>query len=72
MKKRVDIYGTLEYPLAIGCAAFIKETGGEPFRTSTVKHFIKLPSGVTYIQTRNTHYYLHPPAKAPAVKGVRV
>lgn len=72
MKKRVDIYGTLEFPLAIGYAAFIKEANGNPIRTSTVKHFIKLPSGVTYIQTCNTHYYLHPPAKAPAVKGVRV
>jgi len=27
---------------------------------------------VTYIQTKNTHYYLHPPAKAAAIKGVRV
>lgn len=69
MKKRVDIYGTLEYPLAIGCSAFIKEATGMR-RTSTVKHFITMPSGVTYIETRNTHYILHPPVKA-AAKGVR-
>lgn len=71
MKKRIDIYGTLEFPLIIGCAAFIKKSAGESIRTSPVKHFITLPSGVTYIQTRNTHYYLHPPAKVPAAKGVR-
>lgn len=71
MKKRIDIYGTLEFPLTIGCAAFIKEASGTR-RTSSVKHFITLPSGVTYIQTRNTHYYLHPPAKAPAATGVQV
>ena len=72
MKKRIDIYGTLEFPPTIGCAAFIKKLEGEPIRTSPVKHFIKLPSGVVYIQTKNTHYYLHPPAKAAEVKGVRV
>lgn len=70
MKKRIDIYGTLEYPLSIGCAAFIKEADGLR-RTSAVRHFIKLPSGVTYIQTQNTHYYLHPPGKAHLAKGVR-
>lgn len=70
MKKRIDIYGTLEFPLTIGCAAFIKEAEGTR-RTSSVKHFISLPSGVTYIETKNTHYVLHPPAKAAAVKGVR-
>ena len=69
MKKRIDIYGTLEFPLAIGCAAFIKEAGGTR-RTSSVKHFISLPSGVTYIETKNTHYVLHPPVSA-AAKGVR-
>lgn len=69
MKKRVDIYGTLEYPLAIGCSAFIKEAAGMR-RTSTVKHFITMPSGVTHIETRNTHYILHPPVKA-AAKGVQ-
>ena len=53
-KKRIDIYGTLEFPLTIGCAAFIKEAEGTR-RTSSVKHFITLPSGVTYIQTKNTH-----------------
>lgn len=71
MKKRLDIYGTLEYPLCIGCAAFIKEEANSR-RTSAVKHFLKLPSGATYIETQNTHYVLHPPAKVPAAKGVRV
>ena len=71
MKSRVDIHGTLEFPLTIGCAAFIRPAEGNPIRTSPVKHFITLPSGKIYIQTRNTHYYLHPPGKA-AAKGVRV
>lgn len=71
MKKRIDINGTLEFPLTIGYAAFIKKQEGGPIRTSSVKHFITLPSGVTHIQTKNTHYVLHPPAKA-AAKGVRV
>ena len=53
-------------------AIFIKKQEGDPIRTSSVKHFITLPSGVTYIQTKNTHYYLHPPAKGAAIKGVRV
>ena len=66
MKSRVDIHGTLEFPLTIGCAAFIRPTNGKPIRTSSVKHFISLPSGVTYIETKNTHYVLHPPAKAVA------
>lgn len=70
MKKRIDIYGTLEFPLAIGNAAFIKEATGTR-RTSSVKHFISLPSGVIYIETKNTHYVLHPPVKT-AAKGVRV
>ena len=69
MKKRIDIYGTLEFPLAIGCAAFIKEAEGTR-RTSSVKHFISTPSGVIYIETKNTHYVLHPPVKATA-QGVR-
>ena len=30
MKKRIDIHGTLEFPLAIGCAAFIRQTVGGP------------------------------------------
>ena len=30
MKKRIDIYGTLEFPLVIGCAAFIKKQEGDP------------------------------------------
>lgn len=71
MKKRIDLHGTLAFPLTIGCAAFIKQVAGEPIRTSPVKHFITLPSGVTYIQTRNTHYYLHPPAKAGASRRAR-
>ena len=69
-KKRVDIYGTLELPLTIGCAAFIREAAGTR-RTSSVQRFIQLSSGVMYIQTRNTHYYLHPPASAPVSKEVR-
>ena len=44
MKKRIDIHGTLEFPLAIGCAAFIRQTVGGLIRTSPVKHFITLPS----------------------------
>lgn len=67
-KKRVEIYGTLEYPLAIGSAAFIKEANGSR-RTSAVKHFIQLPSGTIYIETKNTHYVLKPMA-AMAGKGV--
>ena len=69
MKKRIDIYGTLEFPLTIGCAAFIKEAEGTR-RTSSVRHFISTPSGVIYIETKNTHYVLHPPVKA-AAQGVR-
>ena len=42
MKKRIDIYGTLEFPLTIGCAAFIKGAEGTR-RTSSVKHFILKP-----------------------------
>ena len=72
MKKRIVIRGTVEVPLAKGCVAFIRKEGEEPFRTSTVKHFITMPSGLTYIQTENTHYYLHPPTRAAAEKGVRV
>ena len=70
-KKRIDIYGTLEFPLTIGCAAFIKKQEGDPIRTSSVKHFITLPSGVIHIETKNTRYVLRPPEKA-AAKGVRV
>lgn len=72
MKKRIVIRGTVEVPLAKGCVAFIRKEGEEPFRTSTVKHFITLPSGLTYIQTENTHYCLHPPTRAAAAKGGRV
>ena len=56
MKKCVEICGTIEVPLEKGCSAFIRKVGEEPFRTSTVKHFITMPSGLTYIQTENTHY----------------
>ena len=69
-KKRIDIYGTLEFPLAIGNAAFIKEAAGLR-RTSTVQHFIQMPSGVIHIETKNTRYVLRPPEKATA-NGVRV
>lgn len=69
MKKRIDIHGTLEFPLIVGCAAFIRQTAGDPIWTSLVKRFIRLPFGVTYIQTQNTHYCLHPPAKAAAKEG---
>ena len=71
MKKRIDIYGTLETPLERGCSAFIKEVGKKPFRTSAVQHYITSPSGLIYIQTKNTHYYLHPPANAGTALGVR-
>ena len=45
MKKRVDLYGTLEFPLTKGYSAFIRQEQGEPIRTTPVKHFITLPSG---------------------------
>lgn len=69
MKKRVDLYGTLEFPLTKGYSAFIRQEQGEPIRTTPVKHFITLPSGLVYFQTRNTHYYLHPPASVAAKGG---
>lgn len=61
-KKRVDLYGTLECPITIGSAAFIKERT-RARRTSLVQRFFTLPTGTIYIQTQNTHYWLHPPAK---------
>lgn len=64
MKNRMDIYGTLAFPLSVGCAAFIKESNGNCRITSPVKHFVTLPSGRIYIQTVNTHYHLHLPGKA--------
>lgn len=70
-KKRMDIYGTLEYPLEKGLAAFIKEASGLR-RTSSVQHFISLPSGVIHIHTKNTHYVLHKPSQASAGTEVRV
>lgn len=59
-KPSTHIYGTLEHPIYIGCAAFIRE-GGKSRRTSPVKHYIKLRSGVTYIECRDESYMLHPP-----------
>lgn len=70
-KKRLDVYGSLAYPLEIGCAAFIQEADN-CYWTSPVKHFIKLPSGITYIETRNTHYVLHPPTAVPLVRHKEV
>lgn len=59
-------------PLAIGCSAFIQmQEGNDPIRTTAVKRFIRLPLGMTYIETRNTRYLLRRPGRA-AVKGVRV
>ena len=69
-KKPIVLIGTLECPLAIGCVAFIKEEGYDPFRTSTVRRFVKMPFGVTYIKTENSRYILRSPVKA-AVKEVR-
>ena len=45
-KKRVELYGSLEYPLAIGYAAFIKKLDGDPIRTSSVKHFITMNNDI--------------------------
>ena len=67
-KKRVEIYGTLQFPLERGQAAFICEDNGTR-RTSAVQHFITVPSGTVYIETKNTHYVLKPLSAAPA-KGV--
>lgn len=69
-KKRVEIYGSLQYPLERGQAAFIQEAGGTR-RTSAVVHFITVPSGIVHIETKNTHYVLKPLSAAPA-KGVSV
>ena len=71
-KKQVKLSGILMCPLAIGCSAFIQmQEGNDPIRTTAVKRFIRLPLGMTYIETRNTRYLLRQPGKA-AVKGVRV
>ena len=59
-KPSKHIYGTLEFPLFRGCAAFIKESGSS-LRTSPVKHFLTLRSGVIYIECRDESYMLHPP-----------
>lgn len=69
-KKRVELVGSLAYPLMIGSAAFINKQEGNPIRTSSVLHFITMPSGVIHIETQNTRYVLRPPEKA-AAKGVR-
>lgn len=63
-KKRIEIYGTLKYPLECGQAAFIQESNGTR-RTSPVEHFITEPSGPVYIETKNTRYILNPIAEAP-------
>ena len=70
-KKRIELVGSLAYPLMIGNAAFINKQEGSPIRTSAVQHFIQMPSGVIHIETKNTRYVLRPPEKA-AAKGVRV
>lgn len=61
-KKMKTIYGTLNAPLVIGEPAHIK-LGDKIMVTSPVEHFATNPSGVIYIQTRRTHYYLHPPVR---------
>ena len=71
-KKQVKLSGFLMCPLAIGCSAFIQmQEGNDPIRTTAVNRFIRLPLGMTYIETRNTRYLLRQPGKA-AAKGVRV
>ena len=71
-KKQVKLSGILMCPLVIGCSAFIQmQEGNDPIRTTAVKRFIRLPLGMTYIETRNTRYLLRRPGRA-AVKGVRV
>ena len=71
-KKQVKLRCFLMCPLAIGCSAFIQmQEGNDPIRTTAVKRFIRLPLGMTYIETRNTRYLLRQPGKA-AAKGVRV
>lgn len=69
-KKRIEIYGTLEMPLSVGHAAFIKESGCIR-RTSAVKHYIIMPSGTIYIVTKNTRYILKP-MQVMAGNGVKV
>lgn len=71
-KKRIDICGTLPFPLYIGYSTFIQVEGDNGYVTSPVVRFLTMPSGVIYIETKNSHYYVHPPAKAAAEKGVRV
>ena len=71
-KKQVKLCGILMCPLAIGCSAFIQlQEGNDPIRTTAVKRFIRLPLGMTYIETRNTRDLLRQPGMA-GVKGVRV
>lgn len=68
-KNSTHIYGTLEFPIFKGCAAFIRE-GSKSLRTSPVKHFITLRSGVMYIECRDESYMLHPPVNS--AKEVRI
>ena len=71
-KNQVKLSGILMCPRAIGCSAFIQmQEGNDPIRTTAVKRFIRLPLGMTYIETRNTRYLLRRPGRATA-KGVRV
>ena len=71
-KKQVKLSGILMCPLAIGSSAFIQmQEGNDPIRTTAVKRFIRLPLGMTYIETRNTRYLVRRPGWATA-KGVRV
>lgn len=59
MKKRVEIRGSLVYPLVKGQSAFIKEVNGLR-RTSAVQNFVECASGVIKIETENTRYVLRP------------
>ena len=58
-KKRVKLYGSLAYPLSVGSAAYINREDKPTLITSPVMKFFRLPFGLTYIQTQNTHYVLH-------------
>lgn len=71
MKKHIVLCGTIEVPLTKGCFAFLRKEGGEPFRTTAVKRYFAIPFGFAHIETENTHYYLHPPARRPAERRVR-
>ncbi len=64
-KKRVELWGSLIYPLSVGSSAYIARESKPPLITSPVMKFFRLPFGLTYIQTRNTHYVLHSNAGKP-------